>query len=140
VVPLGEHPLQRWAATIIEHRVVIDDTGVSIALVSRNDGTQTWGPEHTVRVGTSAPRDWGSPVAHASWLSDNRAVSFSESHVPPGELATFSFPVTPTRNPVVAELQLVADGVCWLPNTRFAVRLPAARRSWKSRLRRWLTT
>jgi hypothetical protein len=100
----------------------------------RNDGTHAWTPIDMVRVGTAAPRDWGSPLAHPAWLSDNRTGTFLENRVDPGGTATFTFPISvPSRTAVTGEFQLVVDGTCWLPNTQFSVTAAATHRSAASR-------
>jgi hypothetical protein len=94
----------------------------------RNDGEATWRPEDRVRVGTSSPRDSTSRFEDPAWLAPNRAATFSAAMVPPGAIGCFEFPVRVPRGVVTQEFEIVADGICWLPGTTFAVTVRGRRR------------
>ena len=65
-------------------------------------------------------------MAHRTWLTGNRACSFSEPIVAPGETATRRLPRPASPEGVTEEFQLVSEGVVWLPDTRFTVVTPTA--------------
>jgi hypothetical protein len=98
-----------------------------LKLVVQNTGTISWLPENRIRIGTSNPRDHDAACAHSSWLTRNRIVSFREAIVPPGAKATFVFQIDPLEEGECEFFQLVADGTCWLPYTRFSIQ---ASRAW----------
>jgi hypothetical protein len=122
-VRLGPHPLREYQAALVPGSAVERDGRVSARV--RNAGTLTWHRGDSVNVGTTSPRDGASALYHSSWLRDNRAGSFCEDQVPPGEVATFQFQIATPRCGARQEFQVVAENVCWLPNTRFTVEVPA---------------
>jgi len=118
--PLGEHPFRRYGARIVPAECFLE--GVNpLTLVVQNTGTISWLPENRIRIGTSNPRDHDARCAHSSWLTSNRIVSFREAIVLPGAKATFVFEIDPLEEGEREFFQLVADGTCWLPNTRFSI-------------------
>ncbi len=122
VAPLGEHVFTKWAGTVLSGRVTISDSAAPIvSIYVRNQGPHTWNSTDCVRVGTAAPRDAISPLFDPAWLSSNRPGTFIEESIPPGDVATFEFPVAAPADVVNAEFEIVADGTCWLPNTLFAI-------------------
>ena len=126
IVPAGPHPFRAYSAELAGPIRVVTGDGV-VGVRFRNSGTQTWATG-TVEVATTSPRDRPSPVAHRTWLSDARTCSFEEHIVAPGEAATFTFRITAPPWRTVEEFQLVAEGITWLPNTRFSVVTPVAAR------------
>ncbi len=114
-VPLGPHNLRLYAAELLPERSQLTGPG-EYRLVVRNTGTRAWRRQDLVRIGTASPRDHASPCYHASWLAANRVTSHVEERVPPGATATFQFTTEPGPSDT---FQLVVEGVCWIPNTRF---------------------
>jgi radical SAM protein with 4Fe4S-binding SPASM domain len=100
--------------------------GHTFRLAFRNTGAATWTTETHLRIGTTRPRDRVSNHRHRSWLAPNRIVSLLDSPVAPGELGNFLFRIAPIpfrgEVPRPERFQLVAEGVCWLPNTEFELR------------------
>jgi radical SAM protein with 4Fe4S-binding SPASM domain len=99
----------------------------SVAVAFRNTGAATWTPETKLRIGTARPRDRVSTYRHPTWISSNRATTLLEGSVAPTEVGHFEFPIAapprlPGRAAAVERFQLVAEGVCWLPNTEFELR------------------
>lgn len=125
--PLGQHQFRTWAASVLSgSATVTDDGNATVSVAVRNDGDRAWTAADFVHIGAAQPRDSGSPLAHPAWLSANRAATFRQPTVPPGATAAFEFPVVVPQGPAVSALfEIVADGVCWLPNTAFAVNLPS---------------
>jgi radical SAM protein with 4Fe4S-binding SPASM domain len=104
--------------------------GSSVAVAFRNTGAATWTSETKLRIGTARPRDRASAWHHPGWISSNRVTTLLEESVAPTEVGHFEFPVAASprylgRPTTVERFQLVAEGVCWLPNTEFELR-PAA--------------
>lgn len=124
-VPVGPHPLSRFTATVVHTRLRRDMLTVAV----RNDGEHTWTSDDRIRLGTAGPRDGSSPLRTEAWLSENRATTFCQDQVLPGEHATFRIRLRrgPTR--LIGEFELVADGVCWIPGTRIRVSVPAVTRA-----------
>jgi radical SAM protein with 4Fe4S-binding SPASM domain len=115
-VPLGPHNLRLYSAEVLPERSQLSGPGER-RLVVRNTGTRAWRREDMVRVGTANPRDHTSPLYHQSWLAANRVTTHMEDRVPPGGTATFQFAA---RSAEASDtFQLVVEGVCWIPNTRF---------------------
>jgi radical SAM protein with 4Fe4S-binding SPASM domain len=131
IVPLGEHPLVAWSGSIAPGGVEVSNGASPKATVRvRNEGARTWRRDDFVRIGTASPRDWPSEVSHPGWLSPNRAATFAEEQVAPGEVATFTFPVlAPAGRTAVGDIQIVVDGVCWLPGTRATLTVHGPRRT-----------
>jgi radical SAM protein with 4Fe4S-binding SPASM domain len=118
-VPLGAHHLRLYAAELLLDQSSLAGPGPR-RLVVRNTGSRPWRREDMLRVGTSGPRDHASPLYHPSWMAANRVVTHREERVPPGGTATFVFEVGAAAG-ATGSFQLVAEGTCWLPNTRFTV-------------------
>jgi radical SAM protein with 4Fe4S-binding SPASM domain len=125
VTSTGTHPFKLYSARL-EPRPWWKP-GHRLQLVVRNSGTSTWTKKTQLHVGTSAPRDRISSWHHRSWLNANRIATFSEEQVRPGERAHFELTVSPEEADLREVFELVVEGVCWLPNTRFSIR---RRRSW----------
>jgi radical SAM protein with 4Fe4S-binding SPASM domain len=119
-VPVGPHHLRLFAAEILPERSQLSGPGPRRVVV-RNIGSRPWRREDLLRVGTSSPRDHASPFYHSSWLAANRVCTHQEERVPPGGTASFVFETQPAPGVVSDSFQLVAEGLCWLPNTRFSV-------------------
>jgi radical SAM protein with 4Fe4S-binding SPASM domain len=119
-VPLGPHPLHRFRAAVVRTSV---HRG-RLTVVARNDGDQPWTAATPIRLGTAAPRDGASPLWTTAWLSENRAAGLAEHQVAPGQQGTFRVRLNRGRLPLRGDFELVADGVCWIPGTRFAVAVP----------------
>jgi hypothetical protein len=90
-----------------------------VELGFRNVGTRTWTQETALRIGISAPRDRPSSWHHPSWINSSRVASMSEAIVRPGEIAHFGFETSAEVGEADETFELVVEGVCWLPNTRF---------------------
>ncbi len=119
--PLGEHLFRLYRARIVPEESHLE--GVNpLKLVVQNTGTISWLSENMIRIGTSNPRDHDAACAHPTWLSNNRIVSFREAVVPPGGKATFVFQIDRLEEDEREFFQLVADGTCWLPYTRFSIK------------------
>jgi MoaA/NifB/PqqE/SkfB family radical SAM enzyme len=122
VTSTGRHFLRLYAAEIVwpESRCRWGE----VRLVVRNVGEATWTRSTGVRVGTTAPRDRPSALQHPSWLLPWRVGTFQEERVPPGGRATFGFKIQarPKGWQGSEAFQLVVDGICWLPGTRFDLR------------------
>lgn len=118
-VPVGPHHLRLYAAELLLDQSSLTGPGPRRVTV-RNTGSRPWRREDMVRVGTSSPRDHASPLYHASWMAANRVCTHAEERVPPGGTATFVFEVGGGAG-AGGSFQLVAEGTCWLPNTRFTV-------------------
>jgi radical SAM protein with 4Fe4S-binding SPASM domain len=133
-VAIGEHPLRHYSARILWQRSVLADPG-HLCLVAQNTGSRAWTQDIHLRVGTTNPRDHTSAYYDASWLGRNRICSFNEQVVSPGEVATFTFRANPVAGVPSEAFQLVVDTACWLPGTRFLLRLGnAAEKLAESRL------
>ncbi|HEV7527244.1 MAG TPA: radical SAM protein [Acidimicrobiia bacterium] len=131
VAPLGRHPFRTWAATVVGANAVVRDASTATVSVSvLNTSDQTWTPDHRIHVATSTPRDTRtSPATHPAWLSPNRPATMREAAVAPGDVATFEFPAAvPRFGEATSEFELVADGTCWFPDTRFTFIARSARR------------
>jgi radical SAM protein with 4Fe4S-binding SPASM domain len=133
VAPLGQHDYKLYATTILSASVTATGAVGTVRVVARNDGARTWTKDDMVRVANAAPRDVPSSISYPGWLSGIRAATFCEPTVPPGEIATFEFPVWIPRGTTVQAFELVADGHCWLPNSRLVVRLCGRRRRLRAR-------
>lgn len=119
IVPMGEHPMSSFAASLQFEGSCLQ--GHELVLLARNTGSRDWTREDCVRIGTANPRDHASPLAVAGWMNANRVTTFSEDLVRVGETATFRFSVNPTAPCPFEMFQLVVEGKCWIPNTRFRV-------------------
>lgn len=118
-VPVGPHNLRLYAAELLLDRSSLAGPGPR-RLVVRNTGTRPWRREDMVRIGSSSPRDHASPLHHPGWMAVNRIGTHLEERVPPGGTATFTFEVAQGVD-ATGHFQLVAEGTCWIPNTRFRV-------------------
>ncbi len=125
--PWGIHPYVAYAAMLLNERSRLTDPR-HVKLVVLNTGRATWTRATRLHVGTAAPRDHYSPFFRKSWLSPTRVGTFLEDEVRPGQEATFEFMLArPLASLQTTErFQLVVEGVCWLPGTRFEVATPAA--------------
>uniref|UniRef100_A0A7C4QX15 Peptidase S8/S53 domain-containing protein n=1 Tax=candidate division CPR3 bacterium TaxID=2268181 RepID=A0A7C4QX15_UNCC3 len=94
------------------------DENATLWVEYKNIGTATW-LKDTVKLGTSKPLDRESVFHHKSsdggWLSYNR-ISMDQDSVNPGEIARFSFTVTPPKIPGIyyEYFRPVADGITWM--------------------------
>ncbi|HZQ58127.1 MAG TPA: radical SAM protein [Acidimicrobiales bacterium] len=123
VAPLGEHPYGTWSAVIESvHMTITSFTSARVELCVRNTGKHTWAAGDHVRVGTASPRDTTcSRLRHPTWQSPNRPAELPPN-VRPQERATAAFDVhLPLLTPVTATFELVAEGMCWIPDTAFEV-------------------
>lgn len=128
-VPLGPHPLDGYSAAIDLRASRL--RGTDNRLVVRNAGSEVWGPDTHLRIGTAQPRDRRSQLYHPTWLSEDRVASFAEEEVRPGATATFLFSTESEDVRSPETFQLVVEGRFWLPGTEFKV----DPRSWMDRLR-----
>ncbi len=119
-VPVGPHHLRLFAAEVLPALSQLSGPGPR-RVVARNTGSRAWRRDDMVRVGTSSPRDHASLFYHPSWLAANRVGTHQEERVAPGATATFVFETQPAPADTSASFQLVAEGICWLPNSRFNV-------------------
>ena len=120
VVDRGPNPFWEFSAVLVPGSLRQAGDG-NVVVQLRNTGTRAWTSDDRVLIGTAHPRDESSPLQHPSWLSRNRTCTFAESVVEPGFLATFAFRTShmPERP---QWFQAVVEGICWLPNTGFAVK------------------
>lgn len=118
--PLGEHPFRLYSARIIASESVLDSPA-HFRLVAQNTGTISWQLESMIRIGTSTPRDHDAACAHSTWMNKKRIGSFQEATVRPGGKATFVFEINSLGEGEREFFQLVAEGHCWLPYTRFSI-------------------
>jgi MoaA/NifB/PqqE/SkfB family radical SAM enzyme len=120
VVDRGPNPFWEFSAVLAPGSLRQAADG-NVVVQLRNTGARAWTRDDGVLIGTAHPRDESSPLQHPSWLSRNRTCTFAESVVEPGSLATFAF-----RTSHIPEgrqwFQAVVEGICWLPNTGFAVK------------------
>ncbi|HEV7671058.1 MAG TPA: radical SAM protein [Thermoanaerobaculia bacterium] len=123
VTSSGRHFFRQIAAEIEER--ACSGRRSRLFLVVRNAGEIPWTRETGLRIGTAQPRDRPSRLAHPSWRSLWRTETFRERSVLPGERATFKIRLAPGAGMPPESFQLVADGVCWLPGTRFEIGPPA---------------
>jgi len=121
IVPLGTHLFTTWAAALISADAVRAGRDTRVTVVLRNAGPNTWTRDDCVRVGVARPRDCASRFARSDWISANRAATFEEIEVLPGEVATFVFRLDHPPGTTTEEFAVVADGACWFPGTHFAV-------------------
>jgi radical SAM protein with 4Fe4S-binding SPASM domain len=121
VAPLGEHHFHAWRARIVDATVSVSRRQASVCVQVVNEGTRSWTVTDNVRVGTGAPRDANSPVAHGSWIAPNRPCTFKGEVVDPGEIATFEFIMARGSDNSAVTFELVVEGVCWLESSTFAV-------------------
>ncbi|MEA1909641.1 MAG: SpoIID/LytB domain-containing protein [Patescibacteria group bacterium] len=79
---------------------------------------------NAVKIGTVDPFDRTSPLKHISWLSGNRVV-ITGMPTPIGATAEYNFMIqAPNEIGKYQEnFQLVAEGMAWIPGTKFAVNL-----------------
>jgi radical SAM protein with 4Fe4S-binding SPASM domain len=120
VVALGEHPLNRVAAVFVPELSRLDGP-LEVVAAMRNAGSSAWTPGTGLRIGTARPRDRASPLRHDAWIAPDRAAALTQSRVEPGEVGTFRFPVAAGETTRPESFQLVAEGLAWLPGTRFDV-------------------
>jgi radical SAM protein with 4Fe4S-binding SPASM domain len=124
-VPFGLHPLH-----VLDARLDLDRSELAgqqrLRLVAQNMGTSTWTQADNIRIATINQRERSSAYYHPSWIAHNRVATFREQQVPPGGYATFEFLIAPNALVASDEFQLLADGRCYLPNTRFTIHGAAA--------------
>ena len=84
-----------------------------------NTGKASWTKETNLFIGTMDKRDHASAYHHPSWIRPNRICTFKEDIVPPGSTATFEFTINSDPHIDPEAFQLVVEGVCWVPNTKF---------------------
>jgi radical SAM protein with 4Fe4S-binding SPASM domain len=124
--PIGIHPYSEYSASIrqIRKRGILSN---KIQIKVLNTGRREWTQKTSLNIGTSAPRDRTSRLWHPGWSSINRAGTFSETVVQPGQQATFTFPIKylnqrhPEKQLGGEIFQLVIEGKYWLPKTSFEV-------------------
>jgi len=99
----------------------------SLAIVFRNTGTQTWtkgvlGQEARLAINQDDAQ-W-APLG-VNWLSANRVAAQSESSVPPGANATFTFQVRAPQTPGIYSLHLrpVIDATTWMEDQGVFLRI-----------------
>lgn len=117
LVSTGPHFFKLFQAELVQDEALAE--GDRVRLVVKNRGDVCWTRETPIRVGLARPRERISQLHHPSWISADRVAEVSENEVPPGGLAELQFTITPTSNVVEERFQLVAEGICWLPNTEF---------------------
>jgi radical SAM protein with 4Fe4S-binding SPASM domain len=117
LVPSGVHPLRLYSAMILREKSEIGATHARLCV--QNTGTCTWTHDNPVLIGTSNPRSRTSAYFCPSWLSSDRVAAFIENRVPPGSTATFEFQIAPSAEVLAESFELLVEGKCWLPNTRF---------------------
>lgn len=93
-------------------------TSAPLGVVFRNTGTQTWTKSvlgQEARLGINADDAQWAPLA-VDWLSANRVAAQTETSVPPGATATFTFRVRAPQSPGIYRLHLrpVVDGAWWM--------------------------
>ena len=119
VVGEGVHPFVRVGAQILMEESRSLRSGVRI--VAKNTGTETWTAATGLRIAPSRPRDRDSGLKTSRWVSWHRAAHMNEVTVAPGGKATFDVPLAVWRTSRMEIFQLVAEGLCWVPNTEVAV-------------------
>jgi MoaA/NifB/PqqE/SkfB family radical SAM enzyme len=119
VVAEGAHPFSQVRAELVLDACRSTRTGVK--LVARNVGQRAWTAESPVMVAPARPRDRASGLATPRWRSWNRVAAMSETRVEVGQVATFDLPLARWRTGRREIFQLLVEGLCWLPNTEFAV-------------------
>ncbi len=120
LVAEGVHPFVRVAAELVFEGARPTSSGVRI--VVRNTGTDVWTADTRLKVAPTRPRDRASALHTRHWPSWHRASTMREVRVSPGQLATFDVPLAPSRPGSTERFQVLAEGLCWLPNTEFEVR------------------
>jgi len=123
VVPSGRHPLARYSARILGQPTF--PTGGRMRLLVRNMGNAAWTERDQILIGTADPRDRPSTLFHPSWIGLNRMTSFVEPSVEPGGVATFEADVARPGDAAIETFQMVVEGQCWVPGTRFRLAPPA---------------
>ena len=118
-VPLGPHPVVRFAAQLVDGGARVRADG-RVELRVRNTGTEPWGRDVDVCVGTTGPRDGASGYWHPVWRHPARPVAVDRP-VSPGALHVFRFSLHPEPSMRSQRFALVAEGVCWMPGTEFEV-------------------
>ena len=126
---------REWSAATVDVRTFRDPNATTswdparaiagevgwVRLRVRNTGSATWssGGATPVRVGTIAPNNRHSALAHPSWIDPGRPAAVNPSTVPPGAIGTFLFPLqVPDRAGTWVEaFGVVVDGRTWLPAT-----------------------
>ena len=134
IAPAGVHPRGQFVAELCPDESVLTGAG-PFRLVVKNVGVNSWHPSSGLRIATAEPKDRTSDLHHPGWLSTNRVCTFTENVVPPGEKATFELHIIRSNEPATEAFELVADGLKWLPNTRFVMTVLALPRT--SLLSRW---
>jgi hypothetical protein len=94
-----------------------------VVIKARNNGNRTW-DQSVVHLGTSLPHDHASVFADSSWINPAR-IKMTETTVVPGDTGTFTFSVTAptTTGGYLEHLNLVADGVAWMNDPNFGLRI-----------------
>lgn len=90
---------------------------VEFVLNIKNTGIQTWSNSgaNAVKLGTIKPYDHVGIVYHGEWLSSDRAATFEEETVAPGEIGRFVVNTTAAGNggEVTEHFGLVSEGIEW---------------------------
>lgn len=120
VVSLGVHPLVRVSAEFVSEHSKLSETSEIVAAM-RNTGHIEWTRETNLYIGTAGLRDHVSSLFHDTWFCASRTTGMEQEKVGPGEIATFRFRATDGETRVPESFQLVAEGLAWIPGTRFEV-------------------
>lgn len=89
-------PPAQWDARLLDFQfqeAVAPGESQTATLTYENIGTGTWTGDLT-RLVTSRPEGRPSALHEAGWVSESQPATMTPATVAPGELATFSFPVT----------------------------------------------
>jgi len=103
-----------------------------ITVIVKNTGSTTWsktsGPK--IRMATWPPGR--SSAVASNWLSSIRATDMNENTVAPGENAGFQFYVkVPSSGNFYENMNLVAEGQEWFPNTNLTLYLEGKKYEWQ---------
>lgn len=88
-----------------------------VTLKALNTGNTPWYNygDHVVRLGTWEPADTSSNLYSPGWLSPSRPAALTESQVLPGDVGTFTFPITlSSTGTFVQSLNLVVENSQWM--------------------------
>ena len=118
LVEEGPHPFTEFRAELL---VGSSSSSTNfLHLLVRNVGRRRWTSDSPLLLAPGRPRDRASLLATSGWLSPHRAARMLEESVEVGEVGSFALPLAPGASQRET-FQLLIEGVCWLPNTEFAV-------------------